>query len=388
MTMKFSVGLLMAACILGLSSCGKKTVANELPLQTETKTIKSHKWFYFSESGLESIDLPQNAPAVSEKPWTEAIRVSSAASVIPSKERIQSHSPYQAFALLNRKGILCINEDKAQLYTEDSFFARETADQMVFSNGHPVFYLYRSTFFNDRANSPEEQVSPLRPFLVEMNPDSKVFFPLVSYRNLGLETTDQITGFIWDGTTWACSAKKVQDGKASFSYFYWQPLVPLADLSPALGQETFLFNSLDEEKFRQISTPKYISKAPEELKKLVSSIPQSFSYYVVWRDESGTSPISYAQMGDSDYLLTASGSVCMESGLSCCVFQDGTTYVKISGEEKVSAAFRLPRLPRGFTYGEQCIAGKTLWVAWEESTFYKTRRAGMICVNLGDILQL
>ena len=56
-------------------------------------------------------------------------------------------------------------------------------------------------------------------------------------------------------------------------------------------------------------------------------------------------------------------------------------------EDKVCAAFRLPLLPSGFSYGEEAISGNTLYVAWEESSFFKTGRAGFITVDLKPILQ-
>ena len=67
------------------------------------------------------------------------------------------------------------------------------------------------------------------------------------------------------------------------------------------------------------------------------------------------------------------------------VFSDGTTYIKKSSENSIKA-FRLPLLPKGFSYGEIAVSGDTLYIAWEESSFFKTARAGFISVNLKEII--
>ena len=67
------------------------------------------------------------------------------------------------------------------------------------------------------------------------------------------------------------------------------------------------------------------------------------------------------------------------------MFADGTVYVLKDGEE-TPFAFRLPRLPAGFVYGEFAVAGKYLYVSWEENDFYLTKRTGFIKVNISKIL--
>ena len=49
-------------------------------------------------------------------------------------------------------------------------------------------------------------------------------------------------------------------------------------------------------------------------------------------------------------------------------------------------AIRLPKLPVGFVYSDFVISGSTLYVAWEESSFYETGRAGFLQVNLDRTL--
>lgn len=365
-------------------SCNKNKIS-ETDASIEFKTVKSHTWYVFTETGFEKTDLPQNAKAVTEKPWTESVRISSAGSLV-SSDKGSAKAPYDAYAIVNKKGLLAFKDDKIDFYKDESIFANDTADGLVYSGGMPVFYLFRSTFFNENLEA-KNALHDARPFLVEFNPAAKVFYPLVSYQNLKLDNNHQISGFFWNGDTWACATKKMNGSGVEFSFFDWQPLVPLADLNPAMGEETFVFNSITEDDYKKKNMPKLMDSAPEELKKLISSIPQEYSFYVSWRDFSGTSPVSYCQMGTSDFMLNARGSVSAESSLSVLVFSDGTTYIKKLNEDNVSTAFRLPLLPSGFSYGEETVSGNTLYVAWEENSFFKTLRSGFIAVDLNSILQ-
>lgn len=58
--------------------------------------------------------------------------------------------------------------------------------------------------------------------------------------------------------------------------------------------------------------------------------------------------------------------------------------MRASGECPV-VAFKLPKLPAGFSYGEQAVVGDTLYVRWKESVFFKTYRASFIKVQLAEI---
>lgn len=376
---------LIVAALFGLLFCSCSEKKAQLPVEGSViSTVKSHTWYAFTDSGFSKIDLPQKTDRILEKPWTEAVRISSAGSVISEKSG-GAKTPYGAYAIVNKKGLLAFSESTIDFYSDNSIFESDTADSLVYSGGMPVFYLFRSTFFNENLQA-SDTLHESRPFLVEFNPSSKVFYPLVSYRNLKLNNDDQISGFFWNGETWACASKKIVSGGVEFSYFYWQPLVALADLNPAIGEETFLFNSMTEDDYKKINMPKFWNSAPAELRNLLSSIPEEYSFYVSWRDLSGTSPVSYCQTGISDFMLNAHGGIAPESGFSFAVFSDGTTYVKKVGEEKVNCAFRLPLLPSGFSYGEVAVAGNTLYVAWEESSFFKTGRAGFIAVDLKAVM--
>lgn len=364
-------------------SCARQQKDSISDLQQISFMQKSHKWYYFTNNSFEQIDLPQHAPQVLERPWTEAVRISSAASV---PEKVSGTA--QAYAVVNHLGILAFTQDSIETYNDESIFPSVTADSLVFSKGKPVFYLYRSTFFNENIDDSHENTDalPIRPFLVEFDPATNLFFPLVSYANLGLAQDDEISGYFWDGKTWTCSAKRVLDNQVEFRYFLWQPLVELTELSPALSADRYIFKNATEETYRQLNMPHLFSDAPAELKELVASIPAEFSFYVSWRDATGTSPVNYYQPGNtSGASMNAKGLCADAAGYTAIVFSDGTTYLKKKSGEKVFA-FRLPLLPAGYTYGEAAIAGNSLYVAWEENNFYKTCRTGFIKINMTDVI--
>ena len=269
-----TVILVSAGLVLPLTSCSRSK-KNRRALPELTPAQKNHVWYYFTDTSFSTIDLPQHAPEALEKPWTEAVRISSAGSV-PSLDG--ASYPYQAYALVNHAGILALKKDGMEFFSDASIFAGETADSLVFSKSVPVFYFYKSTFFNQLnepfSKSSETVQKPMqRPFLVEFNPSAKLFFPLVSYENLHLAKEDQITGFVWNGKTWACSAKRKPDAnRFEFSYFTWEPYVQLSELSPALNTEDMLlFNSSTEDEYKKLILPKLYNSAPQKVKDLLSS---------------------------------------------------------------------------------------------------------------------
>ena len=373
--------LVMSAALLSCGGGKKSGTENEISdLQQLSFVKKSHKWFYLSQDGFNEVDLPQHAPQVMEQPWTEAIRIASAASL-----PVDAEGEYQAYALVNRLGLLAFSGEDIRLFTDSSYFSSLTADSLVFSDGQPVFYLYKSSFFN--SSEPEPDNGGERPFLLDFNSRSGLFFPLVSYQNLGMDTSEEIVGFFWNGESWTCASKRRREQQIEFKYFIWQPLVSLTDLNPALlSTDSFIFKNATEDDFKKISMPMLFSSAPENLKSLIASIPSEFSFYVAWRDGSGSSPMNYYQAGNNSSTLNAKGLSRTESGYDVIVFADGTTYLRTSEDGNISA-FRLPLLQAGYSYGEVAIAGDYLIVAWEENNFYKTKRSGFIQIDLNEVIK-
>ncbi len=374
--------ILLLALTFAFTSCKAKKQAVIPDLPEIQSTQKNHTWYYFNEEGFEQTTGPQNTPQVLEKPWTEAVRIASAASC-PA----QNQESDMGYALVNHMGLLVFAEDGIELKKDLSIFSGITADSIVFTGDKPVFYLYRSSFFNkNMENSIVKEVQPSRPFLVEFDTKSNAFFPLVTYQNLNLGEEADITDFFWDGKTWACTAKRILRDRVEFSYFYWTPEIPLTEISPALsafGKDTFRPSSEDE--YRNLNIPKFFNKAPEKLQSLLSAIPKEFTFSISWRDTSGTSPITYFQQGTNSSILKAYGAEFPGSGCTVAVFSDGTTYLD-SPDKKI--AFRLPLLPAGYVYGGFAMSGDSLYVAWEQTSFYKTGRSGFIKVNVREVMNM
>ena len=368
--------------LLDFVSCSKKADEQSAEdIVSMDENAKKHKWYYFTDNSIEETEQIQDVPEVLYRPWTESIRLSGLASVPSNPLGLN-----QAYGVVNRLGILCIDGENATLSSDASIFSSDTEESMVFSEGNPIFYRYRSTFFGDDGEASSRKEGQ-RPFLVQYNPDSKLCFPLVNYENLNIKDNEEVTDFFWDGRTWACSVKSVNGDKVDFSFFYWEPLVNIIDLSPALGKEKFLFTPSSEEEYKELNLPHLFSSAPRELKKLLDSIPNDYTLFIKWRDDSGTSPVSYYQQGLNDIPLNGCASDFAESGYSAAIFADGTTYLYKKDIDKV-VAFRLPKLPAGFVYGEGAMSGDWLYVGWEETNFYETGRSGFIKLNVNDVLAL
>lgn len=374
--------VLLAGCT-GKSKQVKMEVPEELPVHSELKgKSKLHSWYYFTDNSIEEIDLPQHVPERQKKAWTESVRISSAGSV-PVK---LNTTDFDAYGIVNKTGIIAFKDGVPTLFEETSIFTKSSADTLVFSDTTPVFYLYRNRFFNDDAGTKLDTIQKSRPALVEFDPQSKLCYPLVSYENLNLKDNDEITGFFWNGSEWACSVKSFLDTGVEFSYFAWTPQVSITDLEPSFNKDKFTFTSCDEQRYRWLNSPRLFEEAPKVLKELLSYIPQTVSFYVSYRDDSGTSPVSYYQEGTSEITLNARVVSSPASGYLAAVFEDGTTYVKKKNVDSVSA-FRLPKLPGGFKYSEVCVSGGFLIVGWEETDFYNTGKSGFIKVNLPEIIK-
>ena len=68
--------LLMITIIMSSLFFSCKEANQEKP--QEITKLKAHQWYYFTHRGFYPVVLPQEAPEVAEKPWTEAVRISAA----------------------------------------------------------------------------------------------------------------------------------------------------------------------------------------------------------------------------------------------------------------------------------------------------------------------
>ena len=142
----FCVGAIFVSCSKKGGNAGTASSEQSLGDALELKAVqKNHQWYYFTENSFEKCELPQNSPETSELPWTETVRLTSAGTVPHGDSST-------AYALVNRLGMLTFTENGIDLHTDASIFSGVTADSIVFCEGNPVFYLYRSSFFNTTYN--------------------------------------------------------------------------------------------------------------------------------------------------------------------------------------------------------------------------------------------
>lgn len=353
--------------------------------QEKIGTNAKHAWYYFSDGNLKKAEEISSVPEIPFKPWTEAARISDI-SVQDSKD----DSVPKGFAVVNRTGILVFNDGEANLFQDSEIFSNSTQGNLVFYNGTPVFSVYRNSFFNQKI--PAE--NSMHVFLAQFNTEQNVCYPVLDVENFGLPQSAEITDFIWDGQFWTCSVKDSGNGneKINFSYFTFQPKTELTSISPQTAENSIFVTAATEKEFRNAKSPEDFSKAPERIKKLVSSIPADFSYSVKVKTASGHSPRIFVNNRKRAETENLEASAILSGTWAACLFPDGTFFLngalfenRILNHGK-NVALKLPKLPSGFFYKEFAVSGSHLYASWEEKSFYKIARSGFICVDLNEIL--
>lgn len=387
--------------MLTLLSCGQSIKPKEI------SKLKAHQWYYFNHRGFYPVNLPQQAPQVAEKPWTEAIRISGA-----------GNNTSDNCALVNRLGILDFTSGQPELFRDLMLFNEVTADTLIFTEQGPVFHLYQNTHFNPNSinllTNPNQGKEDLfgRPLLVRYHRQQKLCTPILTYGNMNLPPDAQLTSIIPHEDKWLGAIKTTQDNVVNFKYITFDAL-DKGNTIPDVAKELIPTTEIDADTFRQAQRPSPLSEAPLLLQQLFAQVPDSFEFYLSCREEGKLAPVLYDNTKNHSPVggYLAQGWGYLSTGGAAALFSDGTVYISksllLDAEEVKSSdgtdtrerltglslspstagviAFRLPKLPAGFSYGEFTIQGNTLYAGWEETDFYKTARSGFIQVNLGII---
>ena len=400
----FNLFALLIFSQVAFFSCAKKNQEINSEEIIEAKSIGDHKWFALSKNGFSEVSLPQNADAAIKRPWTEAVRISFMAqgedNVLVS-QTTEDKSP-RIYALVNRLGLLLFSEKTITLFDDETVFENQTADNIVFMNNTPIFSIYKNYFFNktieesqlasqEKKSSPSDVRKKYRAFLIEFDTESGIFYPLLSCENLGLSDQSEITDYFWNGNQWLCSIKTSLPEKTEFSYIKFKPDTALLSISPEKATITAMPST--ESEFRSAQKPQDFSGAPERVKRLLASLPETFNFYAEVKKAGGCSPENYFHGTNEDSAPNLPlATVQLSESWVACLFQDGTMYLsgalygrKILKNGK-TIALRLPRLTDGYLYTDFGLSGGTLYAAWEETSFFKTGRAGFITVELGKLL--
>jgi hypothetical protein len=371
--------------LLILFSCSKTKQLDTEPSDV-LLTAADHAWYSFSNGAIVNIAGPGDAPVQAEKPWTEAVRISSASCAAGNGSIMPA-----AYAIVNRTGMLVFNGDKMHLYADTDLFADRSADNIVFQNDTPLFSLYKSSFFNATLKN-KTQEDKLHPFLAQFDTSSHIVYPVISCANLGLGAESEVTDYIWDGSKFICSVKTQKNSKTDFQYLSVQPEIPLLSLTPVNAKKGLLISQTDKESFRSQKIPKPFAAAPAQLIKMLSVLPGSTAFYITCSTAGGHTPRQYLKQPQNDDSIPLNARALLAGTYVCAMFSDGTTYISgaLFGRNIIqngkTCAFRLPKLPAGYEYAAFTISGTTMYAAWEETSFYKTGRSGFISVDLDRIL--
>lgn len=378
---------------VSILACGetKKTEAVATDINYENNIIevkvKNHTWYYFTASGFAKTEKPQFAPYSSFKPWTEAFRISSANTALEANGETA-----KGFAIVNRLGVLCFENDKVTLSKDAYIFDDRTADNLLFIDNVPVFSVYKSAFFNETTNNQTYQDDETKHlFLVQYDGNTKVSYPLINCNNLVEKTNSEVTDFFWNGTNWVCSIKTIQDNRTYFNYINWTNTVPLLTLTPENATEGITIEEIDFDTFKAEHKIYPYEQAPERIKNLLKNFSNKKSFGIDVKSAGGYSIRSYENIAETDDpFLEAKGL--LAQSWSAVLFQDGTFYLEgaLSGKHILHngkpIALRLPKLPPNYIYSDFVISGTTLYAAWEETQFYETSKSGFIAIDLEKLL--
>ena len=368
-----------------LCGCSKKTP--QVPVQNAISveiTKTNHAWYYFSNTGYHLTDRPANSPIVMPRPWTESMRISSANNAAESHGEVS-----KAFAVVNRLGILSFENEYITLSPDINLFADRTAGNLVFSHNTPIFSVYKSSFFNDTILDPDyKNDSSAHLFLLQFDSKANISYPVLNCNNISNKANSEVTDFYWNGSEWLCSLKTISDSRNEFSYIKFFPNTPLLSISPSTATNLIQIEESDVESFRKAKTQLDYQSAPERIKKLLSGFDTKLPFIIEVKNAGGSSPRIYANSVPSSTEKELNAKAILSQSWSAALFEDGTLFLEgaLPGKHILRSgmpvAIRLPKLPTGYIYSDFVISDTTLYAAWEETSFYKTGKAGFLQVNL------
>ncbi|MCH5292424.1 MAG: hypothetical protein J1E07_01620 [Treponema sp.] len=386
--------LALSAVALTLISCAKNQPQPQIQVNAETaiETLevksKNHTWYYFTDRTFKEIDKIQHVPFRQQKPWTEAIRISSANNTDDSNLEIS-----KAYAVVNRLGILCFEGDKVSISLDKTVFDDRTAGNLIFLNDVPIFSIYKSAFFNETITEDMYRTGKTdHLFLMQFDDTAKISYPIVNCASLIDEPNSEVVDFVWDGLNWLCSIKSITDERIIFSYISWKPTVPLLTLSPANVRNNIVITESDVDTFRAAKTQIPYNQAPERIRNMLRGFSDNLPFIMEVKSAGGSSNRIYNNEAHGSKEKPLKSKAVLAQSWSGILFEDGTFFIEgaLPGKHILRGgkpiAIRLPKLPAGFVYSDFVITGTTLYAAWEETAFYNTGSSGFLKVDLDNTL--
>ena len=368
-----------ALSLLFLSCTKKEKNQNQISVEIESK---NHAWFCFYSGKVKQIEKISDSPVVPQKPYTEATRISSIRGAPQIENQIQ-----KAYAVVNQIGFLTFEDDFFTL-SEDSLFSGKTAGNLVFYENTPLCGLYKNSFFNQSMKQSESLKSS--EFLIQMNPETKIFYKIINSENLSNDFHSQVTDFLWDGNVFSCALKNSSEEQINFSYISFQPKENLLSITPSTAAKKILLSENTKEEFRKQKNLSNLENAPERLKELIKSINKNLNFEVTLYTNQGHSPKTYVSKADSPAL---SATAVFSETYSALLFQDGTMYLNgfLHNSSQINngktCGIKLPKLPSGYSYTGFAISDSVLYASWEQTNFINTGKSGFLKVNLKNALK-
>ncbi len=368
-----------ALSLLFLSCTKKEKNQNQISVEIESK---NHAWFCFYSGKVKQIEKISDSPVVPQKPYTEATRISSIRGAPQIENQIQ-----KAYAVVNQIGFLTFEDDFFTL-SEDSLFSGKTAGNLVFYENTPLCGLYKNSFFNQSMKQSESLKSS--EFLIQMNPETKIFYKIINSENLSNDFHSQVTDFLWDGNVFSCALKNSSEEQINFSYISFQPKENLLSITPSTAAKKILLSENTKEEFRKQKNLSNLENAPERLKELIKSVNKKLNFEVTLYTNQGHSPKTYVSKADSPAL---SATAVFSETYSALLFQDGTMYLNgfLHNSSQINngktCGIKLPKLPSGYSYTGFAISDSTLYASWEQTNFINTGKSGFLKVNLKNALK-
>ena len=378
-------------CVL-FSGCKNKDKAKEDQKIVEIGTQKTdHVWYYFNQDGFVQVDSPRNAPFAGSFPYTEAVRISSANNGATGLD-----GTVKAYALANRLGVICFENDKISVAKDVNVFANRTAANIVFIDGTPLFSVYKSAFFNDTISSAAyKNDTSAHLFLVQFDDTSKISYPVINSTNLTELSNAEVTDFYWNGKEWYCCIKSVSgdaSGKTDFSYIKFTPAAPITSISPVSAEDLITVKQSSVNEFREVMNVKPYAQAPERIRNMLQNFDKTIPFIIEVKSAAGSSPRIYENEAPGSFETELKAKAIISQSWSAALFEDGTLFIEgaLPGKHILRSgkpvAIRLPKLDEGYVYSDFVISGTTLYAAWEETDFYKVSRSGFLSVDLDSTL--
>ena len=378
-------------CFL-FSGCKKKDKLKDGQEIVQIGTKKTdHVWYYFTQDGFAQTDNPRETPFAGSQPYTEAVRISSA-----NNGAASANGTVKAYALANRLGVICFEDEKISLAKDVNVFSDRTASNLVFIDGIPLFSVYKSAFFNDTISSAAyKNNSGAHLFLVQFDDVSKISYPVINSTNLTEKSNAEVTDFYWDGNDWFCSIKSVADdaaGKTEFSYIKFRPAAPITSISPVSAADLITVKDSSVGEFREAMSVKPYERAPERIRNMLQGFDKTVPFIIEVKSAAGSSSRIYENEAPGSFETELNAKAIISQSWSATLFEDGTLFIEgalpgkhiLRGGKPV--AIRLPKLDVGYVYSDFLISGTMLYAAWEQTDFYKVSRSGFLSVDLDSTL--